>query len=84
MPRRAQAAATFTYDPANPVIAHGGEIGGIGTDQENDGAFDQRAIEAREDVLVYTSDPLAEDLAVFGYVETELFAGSSAPDTDLP
>jgi len=75
---------TFTYDPAKPVIAHGGEIGGVGTDQErNDGAYDQRPIEAREDVLVYTTEPLAEDLAVFGYVETELFAGSSAPDTDF-
>jgi putative CocE/NonD family hydrolase len=75
---------TFTYDPAKPVIAHGGEISGVGTDQEgNDGAYDQRAIESRQDVLVYTTEPLAEDLAVFGYVEAELFAGSSAPDTDV-
>lgn len=75
---------TFTYDPARPVIAHGGAISGVGTDQEkNDGSYDQRAIEGREDVLVYTSDPLATDLPVFGYVETELFAGSSAPDTDF-
>ncbi len=75
---------TFTYDPAKPVIAHGGEISGVGTDQEqNDGSYDQRAIEGRDDVLIYTSEPLAEDLAVFGYVETELFAGSSAPDTDF-
>ena len=75
---------TFSYDPAKPVIAHGGEISGVGTDQErNDGSYDQRAIEAREDVLVYSSEPLAENLAVFGYVETELFAGSSAPDTDV-
>jgi putative CocE/NonD family hydrolase len=75
---------TFTYDPANPVIAHGGEIGGVGTDQEkNDGAYDQRPIEAREDVLVYTSEPLAQPLAVFGYVEAELIVGSTAPDTDV-
>jgi putative CocE/NonD family hydrolase len=75
---------TFTYDPANPVIARGGEIGGVGTDQEkNDGAYDQRPIEAREDVLVYTSEPLAQALAVFGYVEAELIVGSTAPDTDF-
>ncbi len=75
---------TFTYDPARPVVARGGEISGVGTDQEtNDGAFDQRSIEAREDVLVYTSEPLAEDVAVFGYVESELFVSSSAPDTDF-
>jgi putative CocE/NonD family hydrolase len=75
---------TFAYDPARPVIAHGGEISGVGTDQEsNDGAYDQRPIEARDDVLVYTSAALAEDLAVFGYVESELFVSSSAPDTDF-
>ena len=74
----------FTYDPAHPVIAHGGEISGVGSDQEEgDGAFDQRGIEARPDVLVYTSVPLAEDVAVFGYVDTALFVGSDAPDTDF-
>ena len=72
----------FSYDPANPVIAHGGEISGVGEDQE-DGSFDQRAIEARPDVLVYTSAPLTSDMAVFGYIETELFVGSDAPDTDF-
>jgi putative CocE/NonD family hydrolase len=75
---------TFTYDPSRPVIAHGGAISGVGTDQkDNDGSYDQRPIEARQDVLVYTSEPLVADLAVFGYVEAELFAGSSAPDTDF-
>jgi putative CocE/NonD family hydrolase len=83
-PPTAVSTDAFTYDPANPVIAHGGEISGLGTDQQqNDGSYDQRSIERREDVLVYTSDPLAEDLAVFGYVETELFVGSTAPDTDF-
>ena len=83
-PPTAASRDTFTYDPARPVIAHGGEISGVGTDQENnDGAFDQRSIEAREDVLVYTSEPLAEDVAVFGYVQSELFVSSSAPDTDF-
>ena len=83
-PPTAASIDTFTYDPARPVVAHGGEISGVGSDQEsNDGAYDQRTIEAREDVLVYTSAPLAEDVAVFGYVEAELFVGSSAPDTDF-
>jgi hypothetical protein len=78
------ASDTFTYDPANPVIAHGGEISGVGSDQDGtDGSFDQRAIEARPDVLVYTSEPLKEDLAVFGYITAELFVASSAPDTDF-
>jgi putative CocE/NonD family hydrolase len=83
-PPAAASADTFTYDPARPVVAHGGEISGLGTDQEdNDGAYDQRTIEAREDVLVYTSAPLLEDLAVFGYAESEVFVASSAPDTDF-
>jgi putative CocE/NonD family hydrolase len=83
-PPAAASADVFTYDPANPVVAHGGAIGGVGTDQQhNDGAYDQRPIEMRADVLVYTSEPLLEDLAVFGYVEAELFVGSSAPDTDF-
>jgi putative CocE/NonD family hydrolase len=72
----------FTYDPANPVISNGGQISGMGADQR-DGAFDQRVIEQRQDVLVYTSEPLAEDLAVFGYIDTELFVSSSAFDTDF-
>ncbi|MDP3491741.1 MAG: CocE/NonD family hydrolase [Hyphomonadaceae bacterium] len=72
----------FTYDPANPVISHGGQISGVGTDQK-DGAFDQREIEKRKDVLVYTTAPLTEDLPVFGFVTAELFVGSDAPDTDF-
>ena len=72
----------FLYDPANPVISRGGQISGMGTDQE-DGAFDQREIEKRPDVLVYTTSPLTQDVAVFGYVTAELFVGSNAPDTDF-
>jgi putative CocE/NonD family hydrolase len=75
-------ADTFRYDPANPVIARGGEIAGLGTDQD-DGAFDQREIESREDVLVYTSAPLERDLAVFGFVDMQLSVSSDAPDTDF-
>ncbi|NHK28774.1 CocE/NonD family hydrolase [Parvularcula flava] len=73
---------SFVYDPTNPVISHGGEISGMGTDQE-DGSFDQREIEAREDVLVYTSEVLTEDLPVFGFAHAQLFVSSDAPDTDF-
>lgn len=72
----------FAYDPKNPVISRGGQISGVGSDQE-DGAFDQREIEKRKDVLVYTSAPLTEDLPVFGFVTTNLFVASDAPDTDF-
>lgn len=72
----------FIYDPADPVIAHGGQISGMGTDQE-DGAFDQRGNEKRPDVLVYTTPPLEKDTPVFGYVTAQLFVASDAPDTDF-
>lgn len=72
----------FAYDPANPVISHGGQISGMGADQD-DGAFDQRAIEGRPDVLVYTTPPLEQDVPVFGYVGMKLYVASDAPDTDF-
>jgi len=75
-------ADSFTYDPANPVISRGGQISGMGTDQD-DGAFDQREIEKRPDVLVYTTPPLDQDLAVFGFVTVQLAVASDARDTDF-
>ena len=47
------------------------------------GAFDQRGVERRGDVLVYTTEPLEEDLTVIGPVQVELWAASSARDTDF-
>ena len=46
------------------------------------GPLDQRALERRDDVLVYTSEPLGRDLEVVGPVEMVLYAASSARDTD--
>ena len=47
------------------------------------GPWDQRELEARDDVLSYTSDELDRDLEVIGPVEMVLFAASSAKDTDF-
>jgi putative CocE/NonD family hydrolase len=47
------------------------------------GAFDQRSQEYRNDVLVYTTETLAEDVQVIGTVEVTLFAASTAVDTDF-
>jgi hypothetical protein len=47
------------------------------------GAHDQRATEARRDVLVYTSDVLEKDFEVTGPIVMHLFAASDAPDTDF-
>jgi len=47
------------------------------------GAFDQAGVEHRADVLVYSTEPLAEDVEVTGPVLVTLYAASSAPDTDF-
>jgi putative CocE/NonD family hydrolase len=47
------------------------------------GPLDQRALERRDDVLVYTTEPLDRDLEVIGPVEIVLYAASSARDTDF-
>jgi putative CocE/NonD family hydrolase len=46
------------------------------------GPFDQARVEAREDVLVFTSEPLARELEVTGRVRLVLYAESSAASTD--
>lgn len=70
----------FTYDPAHPVPTWGGSnVGG----SELAGPRDQRRIEDRLDVLVYTSPPLREPLEVTGTAVVELWAASSARDTDF-
>ncbi len=48
-----------------------------------DGPFDQRMLRHRRDILVYQSEPLAEDLEVTGYPVLRLHAASDAPDTDF-
>jgi putative CocE/NonD family hydrolase len=66
----------------DPVPSHGGNVCCTGNAVEG-GAFDQRRIEARPDVLVYSSEPLSEGLEVSGPVEVTLYVSSSARDTDF-
>ena len=78
----------FTYDPESPVPTLGGNhsIGPYNPglyELAPPGPFDQRPIERRDDVLVYTTPPLPEDTEVTGPIELHLFAASSAPDTDF-
>jgi len=71
----------FRYDPADPVPTHGGAL--LLSPEFLTGPRDQRLIEARPDVLTYTSAPLERDLEVTGPVRVELWACSSCPDTDF-
>jgi hypothetical protein len=73
---------TYTYDPMNPVPALGGGVC-CNQDAALGGSFDQRGIEARADVLVYTSEPLTEDMEVTGSVRAILYVSSDARDTDF-
>ena len=71
----------YDYDPNNPVITRGGAL--LLSPEYPPGPFDQQPTESREDVLVYTSGELKEDLEVTGPIKVHLWAVSSAPDTDF-
>lgn len=72
----------FTYDPKNPVPSYGGNLCCMGNAVQA-GAFDQRSVESRHDVLVYTSEPFAEGLEISGPIVPTLFVSSNAKDTDF-
>jgi putative CocE/NonD family hydrolase len=71
----------YTYDPAKPVPTRGG--GNCCSGVVAGGAFDQRAVEARDDVLVFTTAPLKNDVEITGPLIAELWVASSAVDTDF-
>ncbi len=73
---------TFTYDPMDPVTSLGGNVCCTGGAIEA-GSYDQRTLELREDILVYTTAPLKEGVEVSGFIETTLFVSSDAKDTDF-
>ena len=72
----------FTYDPMNAVPSHGGNVCCTGNAVEG-GAFDQRAMETRHDILVYSTEPLEEGVEVTGFIETTLYVSSDVKDTDF-
>jgi putative CocE/NonD family hydrolase len=71
----------YTYDPSNPVPTHGGAL--LIAPEFAPGPLDQRSIEARADVLTYTTEPLEHDTEVTGPISVQLWACTSAPDTDF-
>jgi putative CocE/NonD family hydrolase len=66
----------FVYDPEVPVAAPGGT-------QALSGPFDQSALEMGNNVLVYTSEPVARETEIFGHPRIKLFAATSAAHTDF-
>jgi putative CocE/NonD family hydrolase len=72
----------FIYDPMNPVRSYGGNVCCTGN-AITPGSFDQRPVEARNDVLVYTSEPFKDGVEVTGPITPTLYVSSDAKDTDF-
>lgn len=93
-PESKQASTSFEADPADPVPTIGGNISS-GNDILLQGAWDQRGgehvwnwpepipLSARNDVLVFQTEPLEHDMEVTGEISVELWIRSSAVDTDF-
>ena len=71
-------AASFRYDPADPTPSPGGAIMAM-----NAGSRDNRAVERRLDVLVFSGDPLDEPVEILGEVAAEVFLTRDNPYADL-
>ncbi len=71
---------SYTYDPASPVPTTGGN-NCCGTPTVA-GPVNQKALEARPDIVGFTSEPLTAPLAIAGPVKMKLHAATDGPDTD--
>jgi putative CocE/NonD family hydrolase len=93
-PTAGPSSTSFTYDPRNPVPTIGGNISS-GYEILLQGAWDQRGgphvwnwpvpipLSARNDILVFQTDPLEKAIEVTGEICVRLWASSSAVDTDF-
>lgn len=70
---------TFVYNPENPVPSMGGNVCCSAVPS---GPWDQRSVERRDDVLIYTSSVVTEATEVTGPISMTLFAATAAKDTD--
>jgi hypothetical protein len=72
----------FTYDPMAPVPSYGGNVCCTGNAIKG-GAFDQKEMETRNNILVYSTDILKKDTEVSGFIESTLYISSDVKDTDF-
>jgi len=82
-PPQQEPADKYTYDPGKPVPSRGGPLCCTGTPDAPEGSFDQSEVEARRDVLVYTTPALKTGVEVTGPIKAVLYVSSSAKDTDF-
>jgi len=73
---------SFTYDPMNPVPSFGGNVCCTGNAVQG-GSFDQSKMEERDDILVYSTEPLTDGLELSGPITVSLYVSSDAKDTDF-
>ncbi len=78
----ADAPDKFDYDPMNPVPSYGGNVCCTGNAIQG-GSWDQRKMEERNDILVYSTEPLKEGIEVSGPIEVTLYVSSDVKDTDF-
>jgi uncharacterized protein len=78
LPSTDEPADGYTYNPANPT-----PFLTEPTSAQIGGPDDYTAVQRRDDVLVYQTEPLAQDTEVTGPIRVDLYASSSAPDTDF-
>jgi putative CocE/NonD family hydrolase len=70
------------YDPREPVMSYGGNVCCTGNAVQG-GAWDQRKMEERPDILVYTTEPFKEGTEVSGPIDVTLYLSSDVKDTDV-
>jgi putative CocE/NonD family hydrolase len=81
-PRAGEHSDAYVYDPADPVPTIGGPLC-CDAAHLSGGPKDQRPAEARQDVLVYSTEAFTSDVEVTGPIALEVYAKSSATDTDF-
>jgi hypothetical protein len=82
-PGPGEAPDEYDYDPRDPAPTIGGPTSlPARFMRQNAGPLDQAPVEKRDDVLVYSSEPLAEPMEVTGPLTLVLHAATSGPDTD--
>lgn len=69
----------YQYDPADPVPTLGGNI----MEPKLRGPYDQQPLDEREDILRFVTEPFAEATEITGPIRAEIYASSSAKDTDF-
>lgn len=68
----------YKYDPGNPVPTRGGQNLFL-----EKGPMDQRPVETRPDLLLFTTEPLTEPVEVTGRITARIYVSSDCPDTDF-